>query len=160
MRSYSLVLTFSFFGRRALTLQRHALQLLLSFGPLINNFPNGENKTPAKQPPRVFTTFFGVCVCVHSVAQSCLTLETCWTAAHQAPLSMGFFQKRILERTRLSHSLLPLSTSLSLSYSRCQIKRYILPLAFLLFFYRAGILLSHKLPKPCSYSCFLSIDSI
>ena len=44
----------------------------------------------------------GVCVCVHSVAQSCLTLETCWTAAHQAPLSMGFFQKRILERVVIS----------------------------------------------------------
>ena len=30
------------------------------------------------------------CVCVCSVAQSCLTLETPWTTALQAPLSMGF----------------------------------------------------------------------
>ena len=30
-----------------------------------------------------------VCVCVRSVAQSCLTLVTSWTIAHQAPLSMG-----------------------------------------------------------------------
>ena len=29
-------------------------------------------------------------VCVCSVAQSCLTLATPWTVAHQAPLSMGF----------------------------------------------------------------------
>lgn len=62
--------------------------------------------------------------------------------------------------TRLSRSFLPLTTSLSLRYRRCQVKRYILPLAFLLFFYKAGILLSSKLPKPCSYSGFLSIDSI
>ena len=31
------------------------------------------------------------------VARSCLTLETPWTAAHQAPLSMGILQIRILE---------------------------------------------------------------
>ena len=31
-----------------------------------------------------------VCVCVCSVTKSCLTLVTPWTAAHQAPLSMGF----------------------------------------------------------------------
>ena len=53
-------------------------------------------------PPCLHHFLWGVCVCVHSVAQSCLTLETCWTAAHQAPLSMGFFQKRILERVVIS----------------------------------------------------------
>ena len=33
-----------------------------------------------------------VCACVSAciVAQSCLTLVTPWTVAHQAPLSMGF----------------------------------------------------------------------
>ena len=33
-----------------------------------------------------------VCVCAHRrvQAQSCLTLETTWTVACQAPLSMGF----------------------------------------------------------------------
>ena len=41
---------------------------------------------------RAHTTFHGEgdfsCCC--SVAESCLTLVTPWTAAHQAPLSMGF----------------------------------------------------------------------
>ena len=32
-----------------------------------------------------------------SVTKSCPTLATPWTVAHQAPLSMGFFQPRILE---------------------------------------------------------------
>ena len=31
------------------------------------------------------------------VAQSCPTLATPWTVAHQAPLSMGVLQARILE---------------------------------------------------------------
>ena len=31
------------------------------------------------------------------VTQSCLTLATPWTAAYQAPPSMGFFQARVLE---------------------------------------------------------------
>ena len=31
------------------------------------------------------------------VTQSCLTLVTPWTVAHQAPLSMGILQARILE---------------------------------------------------------------
>ena len=31
------------------------------------------------------------------VAQLCLTLATPWTAAYQAPPSMGFFQARVLE---------------------------------------------------------------
>ena len=31
------------------------------------------------------------------VTRSCLTLETPWTAAHQAPLPMGILQTRILE---------------------------------------------------------------
>ena len=56
------------------------------------------NQTTPPPQPRVFTTLFGGCVCVCSVAQSCLTLEACWTEAHQAPLSMEFFQKRILSR--------------------------------------------------------------
>ena len=35
--------------------------------------------------------------CCCSVAKSCLTLVTPWTVAHQAPLSMGILQARILE---------------------------------------------------------------
>ena len=31
------------------------------------------------------------------VAQSCLTQRPPWTAAYQAPPSMGFFQARVLE---------------------------------------------------------------
>ena len=31
------------------------------------------------------------------VAQSCPTVATPWTAAYQAPLSMGFFQAKVLE---------------------------------------------------------------
>ena len=31
------------------------------------------------------------------VAQLCLTLSDPWTAAYQAPPSMGFFQARVLE---------------------------------------------------------------
>ena len=31
------------------------------------------------------------------VARCCLTLEILWTAAHQAPLSMGILQTRMLE---------------------------------------------------------------
>ena len=38
------------------------------------------------------------------VAKSCLTLTTLWTVAPQAPLSMGFFQARILEWIALSFS--------------------------------------------------------
>ena len=32
-------------------------------------------------------------VCMHVHAQSCLTLQPLWTAACQAPLSMGFFRQ-------------------------------------------------------------------
>ena len=38
------------------------------------------------------------------VTKSCLTLVTPWTVAHQAPLSMGFFQARILEWIAISFS--------------------------------------------------------
>ena len=38
------------------------------------------------------------------VAESCPTLATTWTVAHQAPLSMGFFQARILEWVAISFS--------------------------------------------------------
>ena len=36
-------------------------------------------------------------LCCCSVAKSCLTLATPWTIAHQAPLSKGILQARILE---------------------------------------------------------------
>ena len=36
------------------------------------------------------------------VAKSCLTLVTPWTVAYQAPLSMGFFQARIVECIAIS----------------------------------------------------------
>ena len=39
-----------------------------------------------------------------SVAQSCLTLETPWTVAHEAPLSMGFFRQEYLEWVGVSYS--------------------------------------------------------
>ena len=42
-------------------------------------------------------------ICV-LVTQSCLTLCNPWTAAHQAPLSMGIFQARILEWFAISFS--------------------------------------------------------
>ena len=38
------------------------------------------------------------------VAKSCPTLVTPWTVARQAPLSMGFFQARILEWIAISFS--------------------------------------------------------
>ena len=38
------------------------------------------------------------------VAKSCLTLATLWTVARQAPLSMGFFQARMLEWVAISSS--------------------------------------------------------
>ena len=43
-----------------------------------------------------------VCVCasahVHTKSLSCVQLfVTLWTVAHQAPLSVGFFQARVLE---------------------------------------------------------------
>ena len=31
-----------------------------------------------------------LCVCVYSVTQSCLTLQSYWTVDYQAPLSMEF----------------------------------------------------------------------
>ena len=42
-------------------------------------------------------------VCV-SVAQSCPTLSTPWTVAHQVPLSVGMIQARILEWVAISSS--------------------------------------------------------
>ena len=39
-----------------------------------------------------------------SVARLCPTLVTPWTVAHQVPLSMGFFQARILEWVAISFS--------------------------------------------------------
>ena len=38
------------------------------------------------------------------VAKSCPTLMTPWSVAHQAPLSMGFFQARILAWIAISFS--------------------------------------------------------
>jgi len=43
------------------------------------------------------------CVCVQSLSHVWL-FATPWTAAHQAPLSMGFFQARILEWVTISFS--------------------------------------------------------
>ena len=51
--------------------------------------------------------FFLQCMKVKSeseVAQSCLTLATPWTAAYQAPPSMGFFQARVLEWSAIAFS--------------------------------------------------------
>ena len=49
------------------------------------------------QPLRA-TSFLSICkdggTCMHAqLVQACLTLQTLWTAAHQAPLSMGFFRQ-------------------------------------------------------------------
>ena len=44
-----------------------------------------------------------VCVCAHSVDSVCLFV-TPWTIALQAPLSMEFFQARILEQVAISYS--------------------------------------------------------
>ena len=38
---------------------------------------------------------YSVVLCL--ITQSCLTLSTPWTVAHQAPLSIGILQARILE---------------------------------------------------------------
>ena len=38
------------------------------------------------------------------VTKLCLTLVTSWTVAHQAPLSMGFFQAKTLEWVTISFS--------------------------------------------------------
>ena len=48
------------------------------------------------QRDAVVTQSKGNAECV-LVAQSCPTLATPWTVAHQAPLSMGVLQARILE---------------------------------------------------------------
>ena len=42
--------------------------------------------------------------CVYLVAQSCLPFCNPWTVAHQAPLSMGVLQARILEWVIMSSS--------------------------------------------------------
>ena len=42
--------------------------------------------------------------CGGLVAKLCLTLATPWTVAHQAPLSMGFFQARIPKWVSISFS--------------------------------------------------------
>ena len=48
---------------------------------------------------------FIVFVChAYSVAQSYLTFSTWWALTHQAPLSMGFFQTRILDWVAVSNS--------------------------------------------------------
>ena len=59
------------------------------------------------------------------VAKSCLTLATPWTVARQAPLSMGFFQARILgneiipaySRRTMTLSILLLPSAVSMSAS-------------------------------------------
>ena len=44
-----------------------------------------------------------VCVCVHALSRSRIwSLATPWTVAHEAPLSMGIFQARILEWVAIS----------------------------------------------------------
>ena len=43
-----------------------------------------------------------MCECL--VPRSCQLLATPWTAAHQAPLSIGFSQARILEWVAISFS--------------------------------------------------------
>ena len=45
---------------------------------------------------------FSCCCCL--VTQSCLTFCHPWTVSHQAPLSMGFSQARILEWVTISFS--------------------------------------------------------
>ena len=45
-----------------------------------------------------------VCVCVRMLSWQCLTLCDPWTVALQAPLSMEFFQARILEWVAISYS--------------------------------------------------------
>ena len=47
-----------------------------------------------------------VCVCL--VAHSCPTLCNPWTVAHQAPLSMGILQARILEWVALLQGIFPI----------------------------------------------------
>ena len=44
-------------------------------------------------------------ICVCSVIQSCCNSVTPWTLAHQAPLSMGILQARILKWIAISFSL-------------------------------------------------------
>ena len=45
-----------------------------------------------------------ICAVLCLLTQSCPTLATPWTVAHQAPLSMGIFQARILERVAMPSS--------------------------------------------------------
>ena len=58
--------------------------------------------------PIVMRSIFLVCICVFAmlclVAQLCHTLCDPWTIAHQAPLSMGILQARILEWGAMSYS--------------------------------------------------------
>ena len=48
-----------------------------------------------------------VCMCVCFVTQSCPTLVTPWTIAHQAPLSMEIILARILEWVALLQEMFP-----------------------------------------------------
>ena len=63
------------------------------FSPAFARTALSEHISAELYVPPAFSLFHsGLFPCVHvwSVTQSCLTLETPWTIAHQAPLSMGF----------------------------------------------------------------------
>ena len=54
-------------------------------------------------PPYSVCVCVCVCVCVHALSRSRIwSLATPWTVAHEAPLSMGIFQARILEWVAIS----------------------------------------------------------
>ena len=59
-------------------------------------------------PPHCYEVYFLVCICVFAmlclVTQLCHTLYDPWTIAHQAPLSMGILQARILEWGAMPYS--------------------------------------------------------
>ena len=59
-------------------------------------------------PSPLYEVYFLVCICVFAmlclVAQLCHTLCDPWSVAHQAPLSMGILQARILEWGAMPYS--------------------------------------------------------
>ena len=61
------------------------------------------NHWTTREFPTLCTSLGGVCVCVCAFSHIWL-FATPWTVAHQGPLSMGFFQARILQWDTISYS--------------------------------------------------------
>ena len=61
-------------------------------------------RTPFQWKECTCFALFPPCAGLCLVAQPCLTLSTPWTVAHQAPLSVGILQARILEWVALHSS--------------------------------------------------------